>query len=482
MFVGRDRELEFLEDKYRSKGGELVVIYGRRRVGKTETLREFSKGKPHIFYSCREVSDKLQLRSFSEKILREDIPAAKFIKEFADWEIALKSVAELPYEGKKLLIIDEFPYMCKGNSSIPSILQNIWDEGLKDENVMIVLCGSAMSFMEKELLGEKNPLYGRATGIYKMESMGFYDAVKFFPGYSATDKIIAYSVLGGIPHYLRQFDADISLEKNIKKNILRKGCVLYSEVEFLLKQELRETPLYNSIIEAVALGNSRLNDISTKSLMDDTSKTSVYLKNLIELEIIKREFSVDVGIKERANTNRGLYRLTDNFFRFWYAFVFNNFSELEDGDMEGVFEYSVKPNLHKFASLAFEDVCRDYMREMQKSNKLPFRYKKIGRWWGKTSVRRKETIESLETEIDILAISDKQDKYIVGECKFKGRPFTYSEYLETSAKLLQLKEKNEFYYYLFSGSGFDEKLTAQAKEDPHIKLVNTEEIVDFRNA
>ena len=122
------------------------------------------------------------------------------------------------------------------------------------------------------------------------------------------------------------------------------------------------------------------------------------------------------------------------------------------------------------------------MREMQKSNKLPFRYKKIGRWWGKTSVRRKETIESLETEIDILAISDKQDKYIVGECKFKGRPFTYSEYLETSAKLLQLKEKNEFYYYLFSGSGFDEKLTAQAKEDPHIKLVNTEEIVDFRNA
>ena len=121
--------------------------------------------------------------------------------------------------------------------------------------------------------------------------------------------------------------------------------MLYSEVEFLLRQELRETPLYNSIIEAVALGNTKLNDISVKSLVDDTSKTSVYLKNLIELEIVKREFSVNDGTKERANTNRGLYCLTDNFFRFWYAFVFTNYSELESGDTDGVFEYAIKPNL-----------------------------------------------------------------------------------------------------------------------------------------
>ena len=479
MFIGRKQELQFLEDKYNSKGGQLIVLYGRRRVGKTETLREFCKGKRHIFYSCREVSDKLQLRSFSEKLLKENIPAASYIKEFSDWETALKSVLDLPYgDEKKLLIIDEFPYMCRGNESIPSVLQNLWDELFKDENVMIVLCGSAMSFIEKELLAEKNPLYGRATGIYKMEAMSFYDAVQFFPNYTDRDKIIAYSILGGIPHYLRQFDADLPLEENIKRNILTKGCVLYSEVEFLLRQELRETPLYNSIIEAVALGNTKLNDISVKSLVDDTSKTSVYLKNLIELEIVKREFSVNDGTKERANTNRGLYRLTDNFFRFWYAFVFTNYSELESGDADGVFEYAIKPNLHEFASFAFEDVCREYVRKMQRNGKLPFRYQRMGRWWGKTTVRRKDKTEVQETEIDLLAVSQKADQYLVGECKFKGRPFGFTEYLDTSAKLSQQKEKAEFFYYLFSESGFDDNLTAEAEKDEHLTLVGLEDVVN----
>ena len=481
MFIGRKQELQFLEDRYNSKGGQLVVLYGRRRVGKTETLREFCKGKQHVFYSCREISDKLQLRSFSVKLLHENIPAANYVKEFADWETALRSITELPYgDSKRLLIIDEFPYMCKGNESIPSMLQSLWDESLKDEKVMIVLCGSAMSFIEKELLAEKNPLYGRATGIYKMESMGFYDAVQFFPNYSDRDKIIAYAILGGIPHYLRQFDPELSLDENIKKNILTKGCALYSEVEFLLRQELRETPLYNSIIEAVALGSTKLNDISTKSLVDDTSKTSVYLKNLIELEIIEREFSVDDGTKERANTNRGLYRLTDNFFRFWYAYVFTNYSELESGDADGVYEYAIKPNLHEFASFAFEDVCREYVREMQKRNQLPFRYKRMGRWWGKTTVRRKESIETQETEIDLLAVSASGKQYLVGECKFKGRPFSYGEYLDTCAKLTPQKDNAEFYYYLFSESGFDEKLTAEARENERIALIGLEQIVKLQ--
>ena len=478
MFIGRKQELQFLEKQYSGTGGKLVVLYGRRRVGKTETLHEFCKGKPHVFYSCREISDKLQLRSFSEKMLREKIPAADYIREFADWESALKSVLQLPYGNqKKLLIIDEFPYMCKGNDSIPSILQTLWDECLKDENVMLVLCGSAMSFIEKELLAEKNPLYGRATGIYKMDAMGFYDAAQFFPNYSHRDKIMAYAVLGGIPHYLRQFDPALSLEENIKQNILTKGCVLYSEVEFLLRQELRETTLYNSIIEAVALGCTKLNDISVKSLVDDTSKTSVYLKNLIELEIIKREFSVDDGIKERANVSRGLYRLTDNFFRFWYAFVFTNISELESGDVDGVFNYSVKPVLHEFASLVFEDVCREYVRELQKSGKLPFRYKTMGRWWGRTTVRRKDSTEIQETEIDLLAVSSKSNQYLVGECKFKGRPLSYADYLDTAAKLMPQQEKADFYYYLFSESGFDERLTEEASHnDDHLRLVALEDL------
>lgn len=484
MFIGRETELSFLQDKYNDKNGQLVVLYGRRRVGKTETLREFCKGKPHIFYSCTQSTDKVQLSKFSERIFKEDIPAKRYVSEFADWEGAFRSVLELPYgDAKKLLIIDEFPYMCKGNKSIPSILQNLWDSELKDSNVMIVLCGSAMSFIEKELLAEKNPLYGRATGIYKMSEMGFYDAVKFFPNYTDGDKVLVYSILGGIPHYLRQFNPELSVADNIKKNILTKGCVLYSEVDFLLHQELRETPIYNSIIEAVALGNTKLNEISQKSLVEDTSKTSVYLKNLIELGIVEREFSVDSKTKEKANANRGTYRLTDNFFRFWYAFGFTNYSELEDGDVNGVYDYVVAPAMHEFASFAFEDVCREFVREMQKQNELPFRYSKMGKWIGRTTIRDKDAPNGMrvgETEIDLLAIGRGAAEYLVGECKFKKSPFDYSEYLNTTAKLTPLKEGATFYYALFSESGFDEKITAEAEQEENLKLYDLHQIVNYK--
>lgn len=484
MFIGREAELNFLQDKYDENRGQLVVLYGRRRVGKTETLREFCKGKPHIFYSSTQSTDKVQLAKFSKQIFKENIPAKQYISEFADWESAFRSVLDLPYgDKKKLLVIDEFPYMCKGNKSIPSILQNLWDAELKDKNVMIVLCGSAMSFIEKELLAEKKPLYGRATGIYKMTEMGFYDAIKFFPDYSDEDKVLAYSVLGGIPHYLRQFRPELSVAENIKRNILTKGCILYSEVDFLLHQELRETPIYNSIIEAIALGNTKLNDISQKSLVCDTSKTSVYLKNLIELGIVEREFSVDSKIKEKANSNRGTYRLTDNFFRFWYAFGFTNFSQLEDGDIDGVYEFVITPALHEFASLVFEEICKEFVRELQKKNALPFRYSQMGRWTGKTTVRDKDAINGLrvaETEIDLLGIGRDAKEYLVGECKFKNMPFDYSEFLDTKAKLTPLKDTSKFYYILFSKSGFDDKIVAEAENDSELWLYNLNQIVNYK--
>lgn len=484
MFIGREAELQFLQNKYEEKKGQLIVLYGRRRVGKTETLKEFCKGKPHVFYSCTQSTDKVQLAKFSKQMFKENIPAKKYISEFTDWESAFKAVLDLPYgDQKKMLIIDEFPYMCKGNKSIPSILQNLWDTDLEDQNVMIVLCGSAMSFIEKDLLAEKNPLYGRATGIYKMTEMGFYDAVKFFPDYSDADTVLAYSILGGIPHYLRQFNPDLSVAENIKRNILTKGSVLYSEVEFLLHQELRETPIYNSIIEAVALNNTKLNDISTKALIEDTSKTSVYLKNLIELGIIEREFSVDSKTREKANANRGTYRLTDNFFRFWYAFGFTNYSQLEDGDVDGVYDYAIAPALDQFASYAFEDICKEFVREMQKQNALPFRYSKMGRWTGKTTIYDMDAPNGMrvaETEIDLLAIGRSEKEYLVGECKYKVEPFTYGEYHKTIVKLTPLKEKAEFFYALFSRSGFDDKLAAEAEASSNIQLFDLSQIVRYR--
>ena len=478
MFIGREAELKFLNDKYEAEDGQLIVLYGRRRVGKTETLREFCKDKPHVFYSCTQTTNKVQLKKFSSCLLKEDISAKNYISEFEDWEKAFRSVLDFPYgDNKKLLVIDEFPYMCRENKSIPSILQNLWDSELRQNNVMIILCGSSVSYIENDLLAKKNPLYGRATGIYKMKEMGFYDAIKFFPDYSSRDKVLAYAVLGGIPYYLNQWDTKSSVEDNIKKNILTKGCVLYSEVEFLLHQELRETSIYNSIIEAIANGNTKLKDITECSFVGDTSKASVYLKKLIELGIVEREFSVN----QQANKNRGIYRLTDNFFRFWYAFGYANYSQLEEEDVDGVYEYAVKPALHEFASYSFADICREFVSEKQKKKELPFRYTKMGKWFGKTTVRdtnKKNGHRTAETEVDVLCIDRMGENYLVGECKFKGVPCSYSEYLDTLAKLMPLKEKAEFHYALFSENGFDEEITLEA-EKKDIKLYDLEEIVEL---
>ena len=463
MFIGRKEELKFLEERYQSKEGQLIVLYGRRRVGKTETLRHFCEGKPHVFYSCTECTDEQQLRAFSDRMLRTGMPASQYLTSFSSWEQAIKSVVELPGNQKKLLVIDEFPYMVKANTQIPSILQNLWDQILKDASVMIILCGSAMSFIEKEILAEKNPLYGRATGILKMQEMSFYDAIQFVPKYSPEDKIAAYAVLGGIPHYLKQFNDELSLAENIKRNILTRGSILYSEVEFLMRQELRETTTYNTIITAVALGNTKLNDIYTKTQIEKT-KLSVYLKNLVDLGILCREFSMTDTTKEQANVQRGIYKLTDNFFRFWYAFVFPNLSELESGDVEGIWDYAIADKMDFFVSYAYEDVCRQYLRCKNRKNELPFHFTKIGRWWNKTD------------EIDIMANNADGSHILVGECKYRNSPFPLSELVKLQQRFPQTDMKNVD-YWIFSKSGFTED-TMEAAQEGNVYMVSLEKIIE----
>jgi len=482
MFIGREQELQFLEEKYTSPGGQLVVLYGRRRIGKTEALCKFCEGKPHVFYSSREISDNKQLAAFSERVLRAGSPAARYLNTFPDWETAIRGVAELPVGGaKKLLVIDEFPYICKGNPSIPSILQSLWDVTLKSQDIMVILCGSSMSFIEKEILSAENPLYGRATGIYRMIELPFDDAVKFFPNYSAQDRLLAYSILGGIPHYLRQFDPELPLNENIVKNILTKGCVLYSEVEFLARQELREPAMYNTLIEAVALGNTRLNDIYTKTQIEKP-KISVYIKNLIELGILEREFSVLSGDKEKVTSTRGLYRIANNFFRFWFRFVTVNHSDLETGDAEGVFEHSVRHNLNDFASKAFEQVCLDLIRKKNRSGELRFRVAKLGRWWGKvpqivTSEDGKAKQVSVETEIDIVATDSQLKHYILCECKFRNSKSDFTDLVLLKEKSAIASPGTAVQYMLFSKSGFSDALVAEAEKDDNITLYSLSDIV-----
>ena len=473
MFIGRENELKFLSQCYESDNAEFVVLYGRRRVGKTETLKEFCKGKPSVFYSCREYTTEKQLAEFSNALLswRPDIKA--YTDSFSDWDKAFSFIGEMEGEKKTIIVIDEFPYMCKNNSSIPSVLQIVWDTILKDKNIMLILCGSSMSFIEKDLLADKNPLYGRTTGIYKMLPMPYYDAIKFFPDFSDEDKLIAYAILGGIPHYLKQFDPKRSLKENIIDKILTKGTVLYSEVEFLLRQELRETSVYNTVIEAIALGNTSFNALLTKTGIEK-SKLSVYLKNLIELGIVEREFSALSSEKERASNGKGLYNLTDNYFRFWYAFGYSNLSELEMDDAVGVWEDYIEGTLHSFASKSFEKICIEYMYSMNKQRKLPFRFSKIGRWWGNVKKDIDGQKRNCPEEIDIVAADKGEEQFIIGECKFRTELFDNGE-------LRKLKGKIDFsgktYYYLFSLSGFTDAVIQVSNTDDRLFLIDAAQLV-----
>lgn len=478
MFIGREQELRFLEERYCSDRAELIILYGRRRVGKTETLKQFCKGKHHVFFTCTEVTDRAQLQKFSEGLLSTGMEASKYVTGFEDWEIALSSITQLPFQDKKLVIIDEFPYMCKGNRSIPSILQKLWDLHLKEENVMIILCGSAMSFIEKEILSEKNPLYGRTTGIFKMKEMGFYDAAKFFPTYSAVDKISAYAILGGIPHYLLQFEQNLSVEENIKKNILMKGCPLYTETEFLLKQELRETAYYNMLISAIAMGGTSMQDITTKTSIGAT-KASVYLKNLAELGIVGREFSISHKIRNAVSNSRGLYHLNDNFFRFWYAFVFPNLGQLESGNLNDIYRYVIAPDLSRYVSFAFEDVCRQFVRRLSNNGELPFPASEIGRWWGKRTERNPESgkLESRASEIDLIAEDYRKEYCMVGECKYTNDAIGVSVLSALKDKYPPDSDDLQIIYALFAKSGFKD---SSLLESDDVLLFTIDEIADGR--
>ena len=474
MFIGRKRELEFLTSAYESDKAEFIVLYGRRRVGKTELITTFCKNKPNIFYAAKESTDMAQLRSFSQTLISYDKDRFRFLDSFQDWESAFSALAEISTTQKLIITIDEFPYMVKGDKSIPSILQNLWDHKLKNANIMLILSGSSMSFIEDEILGYKKPLYGRTTGIYKLDPLSYTDTVKFFPDYSDEDKLLTYSILGGIPHYLLQFNPKKSLQENIQNTILKRGSVLYNEVEFLLHEELREPATYNSIIEAIALGNTEHNDILTKTQIEQRT-LSVYLKNLINLGIVMREMPATSPIKEQANGAKGLYTLTDNLFRFWYAFCYPNLSLLEKGNIDLVWNTQIKENLHSFVSKPFENVCIDYLYRLNAEYKLPIVFPSFSRWWGK--VTHKDGTEkpyTVSEEIDILAENKAQKTYLLGECKFTNEPFDMGQLKKLTSKI---SLRGTIYYYLFSLNGFTDGVKKYAEQNPNTILVGIHDLI-----
>lgn len=462
LFVGRKDDLAFLERCYAAPRAQLVILYGRRRLGKTECLRRFCEGKDHVWYSCAQKRDETQLASFSHRLLDRDPTLRRVLDGFASWEDALADIPRLEMEGRKLVVMDEFPYAVRGNAAIPSIIQNVWDETLSRENVMLVLCGSSVSFMEDELLAEKNPLYGRATGVWKMGPLPYCDAAKFFPTYTPQQKLEAYGILGGVPQYLEEFDPALSVGENVREAILTRGSALYSEVDFLLRQELREPAAYNDILCAVAGGATSLNDIAQAAMIEG-AKASTYLNRLRGLHVIERELSVQEGKGPRTKAGRGVWKVADDFVRFWYAAAWTHLSELDAGDAEGVWEGFVRPHLNDIVSPAFEDVCRQWVMRRNIAGELPFRFSKMGRWW------------SGAQEIDVVALGEG-GRHLLGECKFSRNRVAPSVLHELRAKEAAGFGAGEGWLWLFGKEGFAERLELEASADDHVRLVRPEEL------
>jgi len=457
-FIGRTEELLKFEDRYDSVNSELVFLYGRRRVGKTEFLRKFAEDKNAFFYSATESVDNEQRERFKQKMLSFGFDGEPALLN--DWESMFRNLTKLRTAGRTLVIIDEFQHIFMGKKAVPSILQNIWDEYLSKENIMLILCGSAMSFIEKKILGSKNPLYGRATAIFRMKELPFEEASQFFPGYTLKEKIIAYSILGGIPFYLKQFSQDLSIEENIRKNILSDETVLYNEIEFLLKQELRETATYNTIISAVALGNTKLNEIAQKTSME-TAKVNVYLKNLIDLSIVGKEYSITDAVKKDANIRNGRYKISDKFFRFWYRFVYPNKNEIEIGDTSMLAREVTEIANMEHASICFEELCVEYVIKQNSLRKLPFKADRVGRVWGKTF------------EIDLGATDGKS--ILLGECKWTNSKVGAEELNDLKGKVMSNRELAGYkrhIFCLFSRSGFTKTLTENITDDVILIDVN----------
>ena len=256
-FIGRKNELQALETAYQSEHSELVVIYGRRRLGKTWLLRKFASDKKGILFFSSTERDEVQLRDFSRAVINAGAPGGDVVDTFASWKVAFEQFSRIPEKGKKLLIIDEFPYILQQNPAVASILQHTWDHVLQNSNVMIILCGSAMSFIEKEILSEKSPLYGRATRVLRVDPMPFADAQKFVPGYSPADKVATYAIAGGSPLSLSYFNDAVPLGDNVIANTLTSYAPLSELPLQTLQQECREPFNYLQILKVVALGASK---------------------------------------------------------------------------------------------------------------------------------------------------------------------------------------------------------------------------------
>lgn len=435
MFLGREKELESLENMYAKDNFQMAVVYGRRRIGKTSLLNEFVENKKSLYLPAEEVNDALNLKKFS-RILGEllgitDFPAVN------DWENFFSIIAEKFGEEHLVVVIDEYPYAASANKSLNSILQHVIDYKFKNTNIFLILCGSSMSFMENQVLGEKSPLFGRRTGQLKINPLDYYEASRFYPNVSDEDKIRYYATVGGTPYYLSLIDDKLTFEENLKALYFEINGYLLNEGILLMKQEFREPANYNGVLQAIASGAVTLNEIAGFTKLENTL-ISKYLLTLQELNYIERIIPFGANPLKGKKSH---YQIRENFMAFWYRYVFSIRTEIERGHGHIYFTLAIE-HLNEFIGPIFEEITRQYLRRKNSTKDLPFVAKSFGKWWGKD---RKGQVQ----EIDVVVESVTGKALIMGECKWTTN-FKVNKVVETLKDRTSLFDQYTIYNYLFT--------------------------------
>jgi AAA+ ATPase superfamily predicted ATPase len=403
MFVNRVAELDQLDKRFTSGQAEFFVLYGRRLVGKTELLAHFCQDKRAIFF-VSDLGSEVSLRTaFSRAVNTVLFGANQMNAVYATWEDLFQALAQAAQTERLIVVLDEFPYLVSAYPPLASLLQRVWDQSLKSSKIMLILCGSYIGMMEQTVLGYQAPLYGRRTGQYLLEPFLFQDTRLFFADYAPEDQVRAYAVYGGTPAYLHILKAGASLGQNIQDGILTRGSFLYDEVRFVLQQELREPRNYFAILEAIANGRTRLNEIKQATGIEGAT---AYLDTLQQLRLVERQ--VPVTETQPHKSRRGIYRLQDHYLRFWFRYVHPNRSQLERGGTQMILNNQVLPQIDLFTGLAFEEVCRQFLWSLGLSGNLPFAPVNIGKWWKENE------------EIDLIVLGEI-DAMLV-ECKWTSKP------------------------------------------------------------
>ena len=436
-FIGRKNELYTLNTEY-NRNSSFVVIYGRRRVGKTTLIKEFLKNKTAFYYLATEELESQSMKRLANVIARTTKNTLLQKIEFTDWLDLFQLIADYKPEEKKVLVIDEFPYLVRTNSAFPSILQNAWDEFLKDSNVMLILSGSLIGMMQKHALSYDSPLYGRRTAqmrltplpftsIYETQNLPFEQAVEQF------------ALTGGVPKYLEFFEDGRPLEEQLKDAVFSKNGFLYEEPNFLLKSESLTAVNYFSIIKTIADGNHKLGKIAS-ALGQESSSLTPYLSTLSELGFIEKR--TPITEKNPEKSRKGLYFIADNFLRFWFCYVYPYEGELELDNMQIVLDEINKDFKEKFVAFAYEDICKDIFAKLCSNNAISFVPSRIGSYWLNDY--------DGDTEINVMSVDHQNKQVFAGECKYHTKPvdapvyFTLKEKVGNAAEIRKSFPKSDY--------------------------------------